>query len=154
VLPGERERVWLYGPDNCARYAASETPPLLATVNADSYAWMATSMYFRKHWPQAFDGGPQPLPQPTSRPAPPAVGASNTTTAAAAAVNPGERRNGGQRASTTADAPRSVKRAVRQWRAGDAGSLKFRRSVLAKRQSVFDEAFSFSRPQELTVPES
>ncbi len=137
VLPGERERVWLYGPDNCARYAASETPPLLATVNADSYTWMATSMYFRKHWPQAFDGGQQTAYQP----APQAGGPSNTT----ATINPSERDHE-RKSNSTAGATGPTRRALR--RLGDGSrSAKFRRS--SPRRLIFlDEDFSFSRPQD------
>jgi hypothetical protein len=42
----DKTKFSIYGPDLCNRYAQFKSPPLSATANADSYAWLATSKYF------------------------------------------------------------------------------------------------------------
>jgi hypothetical protein len=52
---GEAEKRSLYDFVNSQLYAQTVSPPLLATANAESYAWMATEKFFRKHWPKFED---------------------------------------------------------------------------------------------------
>ncbi len=48
--------VQLYGRENCMRYAASASPPLLATANADSYVWLALEQYFQSSFMSRWRG--------------------------------------------------------------------------------------------------
>jgi hypothetical protein len=59
VLPGETDdpnippsisKVKVYGPTRCKKLAASKSPSTLVRINADNYAWFATSYFFSKNW--------------------------------------------------------------------------------------------------------
>lgn len=49
-LPGGISTVKVYGPVRCKKLAASKSPSPLVRVNADNYAWFATSYFFSHQW--------------------------------------------------------------------------------------------------------
>jgi hypothetical protein len=49
-LPGGISTVKVYGPSRCKKLASSANPRTAVRINADNYAWFATSYFFSHKW--------------------------------------------------------------------------------------------------------